>query len=154
MCNLLLCVPGTGWGPRQSRGSGAGDLSARGAPRSTQQQRLQMFYHRKLFYYATQFLGERARPSLHHPPPRHWATLAQKDLHKLQTITTTVRPQDPPPPAPRHKVPLLRCGNRMGNRDFSQQQIFSESPLNSPPLYSTLNNSFLPSNNVYRYFTE
>ena len=110
-CNLLLCVPGTG--PRQSRRQrSSGALGSGHSLHSAAEecQRLEMFYHRKLFYYATQFLGTASPPQ---PPPCHWATLAQKDVHKLQTITTTVRTQDPPP-APRHKVLLLRYGNRMG----------------------------------------
>ena len=127
---VICCSVCRGLAPDRAGGSGAAELSARGTRSTPQQRRLEMFYHRKLFYYATQFLGTASPPQ---PPPCHWATLAQKDVHKLQTITTTVRPQEPPP-APRHKVLLLRCDKRVGKSRFLKATItylFSESPINS-----------------------
>ena len=134
---VICCSVCRGLAPDRAGGSGAAELSARGTRSTPQQRRLEMFYHRKLFYYATQFLGTASPPQ---PPPCHWATLAQKDVHKLQTITTTVRPQDPPP-APRHKVLLLRCDKRMGKSRFLKATniVWKSYKL----LASLLQNSFL-----------
>ena len=142
---VICCSVCRGLAPDRAGGSGAAELSARGTRTTPQQRRLEMFYHRKLFYYATQFLGTASPPQ---PPPCHWATLAQKDVHKLQTITTTVRTQEPPP-APRHKVLLLRCDKRMGKSRFLKATniVWKSYKL----LASLLQNSLLRSNiNVYR----
>ena len=119
---VICCSVCRGLAPDRAGGSGA--LGSGHSLHSTAEecQRLEMFYHRKLFYYATQFLGTASPPQ---PPPCHWATLAQKDVHKLQTITTTVRPQEPPP-APRHKVPLPAVMRQAGGKiEISQSNKYS-----------------------------